>query len=177
MTTIRTEERGDAEEIGVLLAAAFSLAEHAAPPVRPGGPPGEVDLLEWLRADDGWMPDLSLVAVADGRIVGQVVCTRAWVEGAPALALGPLSVHPESQGRGVGAALVHAVLARAAEAGETLVALVGDPAYYERFGFVAATELGVVAPDAGYGDYFQARALADPHPRGRFEFAAPFARL
>ena len=175
---IRIEAPGDVEEISSLVGAAFSLAAHSAPPVRAGGPPGEVDLLGWLREDEGWLPDLSLVAVSDGHIVGQVVCTRALVDDAPALALGPLSVHPELQGQGVGAALVRDVLARAENAGETLVALVGDPAYYGRFGFVPAKELGLVSPDTGYGDFFQARSLGPgEHPRGRFQFAAPFARL
>ena len=175
---IRLEAPGDVEEISSLVGAAFSLAAHSAPPVRAGGPPGEVDLLQWLRDDEGWLPDLSLVALMDGRIVGQVVCTRAFVDDAPALALGPVSVHPELQGQGVGTALVRDVLARDKTAGETLVALVGEPAYYGRFEFVPARELGLVSPDAGYGDYFQARSLGDgEHPRGRFHFAAPFARL
>lgn len=175
---IRREAPGDAEEISALVGAAFALAAHSAPPVSAGGPPGEVDLLEWLRKDVGWLPNLALVAVLDGRIVGQVVCTRALVDGAPALGLGPLSVIPESQGQGVGTALVRAVLARAEEGGETLVALVGDPAYYRRFGFVPAKALGVTSPDPGYGDYFQARRLGDgEHPQGRFQYAAPFDRL
>jgi GNAT superfamily N-acetyltransferase len=55
--------------------------------------------------------------------------TRGWLEpaGAPVLGLGPLGVLPEAQGKGAGTALVHAVLAVAEAAGETLVALLGDP--------------------------------------------------
>ena len=175
---IRPEVPDDVDEINLLVGAAFSLAAHSAPPVRAGGPPGEVDLLQWLREDEGWLPDLSLVAVSEGRIVGHVVCTRAFVDDAPALALGPVSVHPELQGQGVGTALVQDVLVRAKTANETLDALVGEPAYYKRFGFVPAKELGLVSPDAGYGGYFQARSLGSgEHPRGRFHFAAPFARL
>lgn len=175
---IRPEAPGDVEEIGSLVGAAFAGAAHSAPPVRAGGPPGEVDLLEWLREDEGWLPGLSLVAESFGHMVGHVVCTRALVDEAPALALGPLSVHPELQGRGVGTALMHEVLARAEKAGETVVALVGDPAYYRWFGFVPATELGLVSPDDAYGDYFLARSLGPgEHPRGRFRFAAPFSRL
>ena len=175
---IRTEAPEDVEEIASVVGEAFSGAPHSAPPVRPGGPPGEVDLLAWLREDEGWLPHLSLVAELDGALVGHVVCTRALVDDAPALGLGPLSVRPEVQGKGVGTALVRAVLTRSEEAGETLVALVGEPAYYRRFGFVPATELGVVPPDAEYGEYFQARALGPGRPpQGRFQYAAPFARL
>lgn len=175
---IRTETPADVAAIARVVEAAFSRAEHSAPPVRPGGPPGEVDLVEWLRADPGWLPDLSLVAVAGDEVVGHVLCTRAFVEDRPALGLGPLSVHPEQQRRGVGAALLRAALARATERGETLVALLGDPAYYGRFGFVAADTLGVTAPDPAYGGYFQALPLGSgEHPRGRFRYAAPFDRL
>ena len=62
---LRREEPGDVEEISALAGAAFAQAAHSAPPVRAGGPPGEVDLLDWLRDDVGWLPDLALVAVSD----------------------------------------------------------------------------------------------------------------
>lgn len=176
--SIRPEVAQDVDEVSSLVGAAFALSAHSAPPVKSGGPPGEVDLMKWLREDEGWLPELSLVAVSNGRIVGQVVCTRALVGGEPALGLGPLSVLPDVQGHGVGTALVQEVLARAERAGETLVALVGDPAYYRRFGFQPATTLGVTSPDPRYGDYFQARGLGGGgHPRGRFQYAAPFERL
>ncbi|WP_067433446.1 GNAT family N-acetyltransferase [Nocardioides jensenii] len=175
---IRQERAGDADEIGAVVAAAFSLAEHSAPPTRPGGPPGEVDLLVALRADTGWLPGLSLIACADGQVVGHVVCTRAHVDGVRALGLGPLSVRPNRQGEGIGGALVRAVLDQAAEAGESLVALLGDPAYYGRFGFVPARQVGVESPDPAWGDFFQARSLGSGDtPTGRFDYAAPFSSV
>lgn len=179
---IRPEQPGDESALAAVVAAAFSGAEHSTPPLTPGGPPGEVDLLAWLRKDDAWLPGLALVAVVDedgaDRIVGQVTCTRAEVDGAPALGLGPVSVQPDLQRRGVGSAMVREVLARAEAEGETLVALVGDPAYYARFGFAPAARLGVRAPDPAYGDFFQALSLGTgDHPRGRFRYAAAFDRL
>lgn len=175
---IRPEQAADAEAIAAVTGAAFLTAEHSAPPVRPGGPPGEVDLIDWLRADDGWLPDLSLVAVLDGDVVGHVVCTRGWVDEAPALGLGPVSVHPDLQRRGIGDLLIRTVLERAAARGESLVALVGDPGYYQRFGFAPAHTVGVQAPDPAYGDFFQALPIGDgPHPRGSFRYAAPFDRF
>jgi putative acetyltransferase len=78
---------------------------------------------------------------------------------------------------GFRALLVHALLAVAEAAGERLVALLGAPAYYGRLGFVPAADLGVVSPDPAWGAHFQARALADPPPRGVFRYAAPFDRL
>ncbi|MFS3130822.1 GNAT family N-acetyltransferase [Nocardioides sp. Bht2] len=175
---IRSEQPVDVAAIAAVTGAAFAGAEHSAPPVRPGGPPGEVDLVEWLRADEGWIPELSLVAVLHDQVVGHVLCTRGLVDDAPALGLGPVSVRPDLQGRGIGDALIREVLARAAERGESLVALVGEPAYYGRFGFVPARTLGVEAPDPSYGEFFQALRLGPgPHPQGTFRYAAPFDRL
>jgi putative acetyltransferase len=60
---------------------------------------------------------------------------------------------------------------------ETLVALLGDPGYYGRFGFRRATELGVTPPDPGWGEHFQARRLGGRPVEGAFRYADPFGRL
>ena len=175
---IRRELHDDIEAIRAVTAAAFRGAEHSAPPVEPGGDPGEATLVSWLRADAGWIPELSLVAVEDDLVVGHVVATRADVDSLPALGLGPLSVLPERQRIGVGAALMHAVLGAADALDEPLVGLVGDPGYYRRFGFVPGRSIGVVAPDASWGDNFQVRTLTRYEGQtGVFHFAGPFDRL
>ena len=175
---IRRELPGDVEVIRSVTAAAFRDALHRAPPVEPGGDPGEATLVSWLRADAGWVPELSMVAVEDAVVVGHVVCTRAHVGGQPALGLGPVSVRPDRQRSGVGSALMHAVLGAADALGECLVGLVGEPAYYRRFGFVPAGSIGVSAPDTSWGDYFQVRTLTRYDGQsGRFRYAAPFDRL
>jgi putative acetyltransferase len=89
------------------------------------------------------------------------------------LGLGPLSVRPDRQRQGIGGALVHALLGAADALDEPLVVLLGDPRYYERFGF---------RPAAGYGitpERLQVRTLNAFHPalRGRFRYPAPFDRL
>ena len=139
----------------------------------------EADLVDQLRADEGWVPELSLVAVEDGAVVGHVLCTRARVGGAPSLGLGPLSVHPRHQRRGVGSALVHAVLGAADALGEPLVVLLGDSRYYARFGFRLATEYGIAPPVADCAPHFQARTLTTYRRelRGDFVYAEPFGRL
>lgn len=108
------------------------------------------------------------MVAADGRLAGR-----------PALGLGPLSVHPAHQRRGIGSALVHALLGAACTLGEPVVVLLGDPAYYSRFGCAPARTLGIEAPDPEWGDYFQARALSswDEGLGGQYSYAAPFARL
>jgi putative acetyltransferase len=189
---IRRETPADIASIHAVTKAAFA---------KPGQPaPVEADLVDWLRADEGWIPALSMVGVVGGEVVGHVVCTRAWIAStAPAsrlgeatepgargwvsestaLGLGPLSVHPNHQRRGVGLALMHAVLGAADALGESLVALLGSRDYYSRFGFRPAADLGIAAPDPRWGNHFQARALSahDGTQSGTFRYADPFSRL
>src|SRR4051812_15289727 len=143
MMMIRRELSDDIKAIRTVTAAAFRGVAHSAPPVEPGGDPGEATLVSWLRADAGWVAQLSLVAVEDDVVVGHVVATRAHVDARPALGLGPLSVVPHRQRTGIGAALMHAVLGAADALDEPLVGLVGDPAFYGRFGFVASGSIGI----------------------------------
>jgi putative acetyltransferase len=178
---IRRERPGtaDVDAIRAVHAAAFARPDDA------GGVPVEAPLVDSLRADAGWLPHLSLVAEVDGDVVGHVVCTRGWVASSghggdvPVLGLGPLGVLPEHQGRGVGTALMHAVLGAAEGRDEPLVALLGEPRYYGRFGFTAAADHGIEAPDPAWGPYFQVRILAsgDGTLAGPFRYAAPFAEL
>lgn len=168
---IRRERPGDVDAIRAVHLAAF------APP---GGTPVEAGLVDALRADEGWLPRLSLVAEsAEGEVVGHVVCTRAHVADVPVLGLGPLGVLPRVQRRGVGHALMHAVLAAADALDEPLVVLLGHEDYYPRFGFRPAAEYGVVPKVPEWGAHFQARALSAYRPdiRGLFRYAKPFEEL
>ncbi|MFI6340287.1 GNAT family N-acetyltransferase [Streptomyces sp. NPDC050535] len=169
---IRREAPDDIPAVRAVTAAAFAKQGVAVPI--------ELPLLDELRGCDGWLPELSLVATLEGHgIVGHVVCTRGHIDTAPVLGLGPLSVHPGHQRRGVGLALVHTVLGAADALGEPLVALLGSPAYYGRYGFRPSTEYGIAPPDPAYGDYFQVRTLSayEPTLRGTFAYATPFDDL
>jgi putative acetyltransferase len=168
---LRRERPGDEAAIAGVHAAAFARPDH------PGATPPEVTLISDLRASDAWIPALSIVAIADDTIVGHVVCSRATLNGRdPVLGLGPLGVRPEAQNDGVGSALVHAVVAAADALDEPLVALLGNPAYYRRFGFERAADRGISAPDPSYGDHFQVRLLASAAgaERGPFRYAPAF---
>lgn len=168
---IRRDLPEDHAAVRAILAAAF------ADPAAPAGMPVEVGLVDALRAGGEWMPPLSMVAESEGgEIIGYVVCTRGWVDGDPALGLGPLAVLPAVQGRGVGSALMHAVLGAADALEEPLVALLGHTEYYPRFGFRSAAEVGIAPPAEDWASHFQVRTLSAyrPGPGGVFRYARAF---
>lgn len=155
-------------------------AVHAAAFAREAALPAEVALVDELRADRDVIPALSLVAEANtGEIVGHVVCSRGHLAERPSLGLGPLGVLPLHQRRGVGTALMHAVLGAADALNEPEVFLLGDLGYYSRFGFVLAAPLGLLPPDPAWSKHFQVRSLTawDPTARGTFHYAAAFDSL
>jgi putative acetyltransferase len=167
---IRREVAGDADVIRAITAAAFA---------RPGQDPPEARLVDELRASPAWLPELSLVAATPtGEVLGHVLCTRGHVGRAPVLALGPLTVRPDSQGRGVGSGLMHAVLGAADALGEPLVALLGDPAFYGRFGFQLGAVYQITPPEPEWRPHFQVRVLTGYQPslRGMFTYPEPFER-
>ncbi len=116
-----------------------------------------------LRAGDAYIPELALVAVHNGEIIGHVMLTHSVInddgERHETLLLAPLSVALEARRRGVGEALVNRALKRARELGFTSVVLVGDPSYYRRFGFVPASEFAIGNTDDIPADYVLACEL------------------
>src|SRR5580698_5493853 len=92
------------------------------------------------RLRDGRAPaeGLALSAVREGKLVGTVRLWHVSAGGIPALILGPLAVDNTCRKLGVGAALMDHALAAAKARGHRAVILLGDAAYYSRFGFSAA---------------------------------------
>jgi len=177
---IRREGETDAGVIRAITAAAFARRPGAPGPAPPGHVPAEVRLVDELRESEAWIPALSLVATGpDGEVTGHVLCTRGHVGDVPVLALGPLAVRPDRQRSGVGSALVHAVLGAGDALGEPLVALLGDPGYYDRFGFRLGIDYQISPPVAAWQPHFQVRLLAAHRPsvRGMFRYAEPFDRV
>jgi predicted N-acetyltransferase YhbS len=144
MVTIREEKFADFVAREALLDGAYGAARFEKASQR-------------LREGRVAAAGLSLVAVDHGQLVGTV---QLWHVTAgpdrPALLLGPLAVHPQHRNRGIGAALVRRAIARARLAGHQAILLVGDAAYYGRFGFTAAATGALWMP----GRYQQDRLLA-----------------
>ena len=133
----------------------------------------EVEIVErtWtLRSGDDV---IDLVAARDGEIVGHVLGAAGVLNSAPLLAVAPLAVAPAHQGQGVGSLLMTELLQRAEDAGWPAVVLLGNPQYYERFGFEHAGRTGVVYPLVGSeSPYFQLRRLSlyTPSLEGSFAY-------
>lgn len=185
---IRREQSGDAAAIARVHRSAFAAVHDAvgaggrADPATadPAGPePVEVELVERLRRDPGWIATLSLVAVEFDEVVGHVCLTRAAVGPFPALALGPLGVRADHQRTGVGSALMHAAIGAADALDEPLIGLLGSLEYYPRFGFVPSARLGITPDEPTWVSHFQVRPLTafEPQISGEFHYAEPFYDL
>ena len=164
---LRRERLADHAEVRAVQAAAFGHGD---------GEPPEVRLLDELRECDGWMPELSWVAEINGRVVGHCVCTRGHVGEVGCVGLGPIGVVPDAQRGGAGSALMYSMVGAADARGEPLIALLGDPAYYSRFGFVPSIDVGIQAPEPGWAAHFQVLQLStwEESMTGRFRYAGPF---
>jgi putative acetyltransferase len=111
----------------------------------------EADLVDRLHADGDAL--FGLVAERNGQIAGHILFSRLPIETRDiviqAAALAPLAVLPEWQGQGIGAALVERGLSLCQERGIAAVVVLGDPAYYTRFGFRAETAARLQTPWSG----------------------------
>jgi putative acetyltransferase len=136
---IRPERTEDREAIAEITRAAF-------------GRDLEARMIDVIRDSEGFVSELSLLAEAEGEIVGHVLLSYVDLAGRPVLELGPISVVPRLQRQKIGSLLVHESVRRAELRGEPLVLLLGHPWYYPRFGFEPARGLGIEPPDDSLPD-------------------------
>ncbi|MGF1543205.1 MAG: GNAT family N-acetyltransferase [Parvularculaceae bacterium] len=162
---IRPERAGDEDAIRCLTRDAF-----APMPFSDGS---EAAIIDQLR-DDGDLT-LSLVSTDGDDVVGYVAFSPVSVNGVHGgwFGLGPVAVRPDRQRRGVGDGRIRGGLSRIRDLGAAGCALIGDPAYYSRFGFRSDGGLA-------YGDiparYVQWLSLGAPAPKGTLAYAPAFDR-
>jgi putative acetyltransferase len=160
---IRNETAADVAAIEALTAAAFLNAPHADHT--------EQFIVNALR--NAGKLTISLVADAEGTLVGHVAVSPVSIsDGATGwFGLGPVSVVPEHQGRGVGSRLVREALRMLREQGAVGCVVVGEPRYYSRFGFQADPKLTFpeVPPE-----YLQAIAFGSSRPHGIVSYHEAF---
>ena len=168
---VRPASLGDAECILAVVEDAFSY----------GGTRDAAEELAIVRAT--WTtqhhrppnPLIELVADENGTVVGHLQAAPGRLDGDPTPVAGvaPVCVGAPQQGRGVGRALMDALIGAAADRRWPLLVLLGDPGYYERFGFEPAAPLGLSYPPVGAGNpHFQARKLPGYAEalRGEFDY-------
>ena len=132
----------------------------------------EVTIVEDTWALGATVGPIDLVAVDGNEIVGHVLGARGNLGEHHVLAVAPLAVAPH-QGHGVGTTLIRELLTIADGAGWPMAVLLGDPAYYQRFGFEPAATFGIVYPPVGRDNpHFQVRRLRayDESCRGTFRY-------
>jgi putative acetyltransferase len=138
------------------------------------GQQAEAGLVDALLTDGDAV--LELVAEEDGQVVGHILFSRLVVrngaKSSAAVALAPLAVEPSFHGTGIGGALIREAHLRLKNAGETLAVVLGDPAYYGRFGYSHERAAGFTS--AYQGEALQALAWGDAPEKGELVYAAAF---
>jgi putative acetyltransferase len=153
--TIREETAADAQPIAALTASAFLNAAHSSHT--------EHLIVEALRT--AGQLALSLVAEAESVVIGHLALSPVSISDGAAgwFGLGPISVLPKHQRRGVGSQLMRAALRALRARGAAGCVVLGEPQFYQRFGFRADPDLVLPGVPA---EYFQAISLDASRPRG-----------
>ena len=153
MIEIRQENQKDYEEVYMVVKTAFETAEHSDG--------NEQDLVVDLRNSDSFIPELSLVAVKEDKIVGYILFTKIEIENHEEIALGPLAVLPEYQKQGIGSMLIEQGHKIAKQLGYHYSIVLGSENYYPKFGYIPATQYGIQAPFDVANENFMAMKLND----------------
>lgn len=161
---IRPETPADIASIDAVTVAAFLEAPHTDHT--------EQFIVAALRRSS--QLTVSLVAEQSGAIVGHVAASPVTIAGADIgwYGLGPVSVLPHLQGKGIGTQLIDAALEQLRVLGAGGCVVLGDPGYYERFGFKATDALTLPGVPA---EYFQALSFGMRMPQGAVAYHASFS--
>ena len=139
---IRQETKNDHKDVFNVIKSAFKYAEFTDNK--------EQFLVERLRKSNAFIPELSMVAEINGRIVGHILLTKLKIKNQTnefeSLALAPVSVIPEFQGNGIGSKLILESHKRAKDLCYNSIVLLGHENYYPRFGYEQADKYGIELP-------------------------------
>ncbi|KAF2081890.1 GNAT family N-acetyltransferase [Flavobacterium sharifuzzamanii] len=139
---LRQENKNDFESVFHLIEKAFEKEEYSDHK--------EQFLVERLRKSDAFIPELSIVAEIDNHIVGHILFTKLQIKNEtqtfPSLALAPVSVLPEFQGKGIGSKLILRGHEIAQSLGYKSVILLGHQDYYPRFGYELCEKYNIKMP-------------------------------
>ena len=168
MIEIRQENENDYEEVYNLIKTAFQTAEHSDG--------NEHDLVVKLRKSDSFIPELSLVAIKDDKIVGYILFTKIKIGKYEEIALAPLGVLPEYQNQGIGARLIKEGHEIAKKLGYHYSIVLGSDTYYPKFGYIPAIQYGIKAPFEVPNQNFMAMKLnhTDFEIKGVVKYAQEF---
>ena len=129
------------------------------------GRDAEPGLVAAIRASTSFIPELSLVAEENNRVLGHILFSQIHIQSGqvqiPALALAPMAVLPEYQKQGIGSRLVKQGLEECRRLGHEIVIVLGHPAYYPRFGFSPALAKFLDCPYGDCGDAWMALELVE----------------
>ena len=143
--TIKCEEKTEFEMIYHFIKEAFETAA-----VSDGT---EQDFVNMLRVSENYIPELVLVAIDNGQLVGHIMLTKFAFKGM--LLLAPLTVKLDYRHQGVGTKLVQKAFELAKEMNYTSVVVLGDPDYYGRFGFKPSVNFGITCTNEIPSEYVQ----------------------
>lgn len=150
---IRQEQPADYDMVYRIIKEAFANAEHSDG--------NEQELVLALRKSKAFIPELSLVALEDNKIVGHILFTEAAVGTAKVLALAPLAVLPAYQNRGIGLSLIKQGHCIASGLGYKYSVVLGHSGYYPKAGYVPASRYGIQAPFEVEDENFMAVCFGD----------------
>lgn len=168
MLEIRQENKEDYNEVDTVVKIAFETAEYSDG--------NEHNLVVSLRNSNNFIPELSLVAVKDNKIVGYILFTKVKIGKYKELALAPLGVLPEYQRQGIGRNLITEGHKLAKQLGYHYSIVLGSENYYTKFGYAPAIQYGIKSPFDVPNENFMAIKLNDTDLEviGTVEYAKEF---
>lgn len=160
---LRSEQKNDIHQINDVILSAFRNHPHSNQK--------EHLLVSALREQDAL--SVSLVAEYNGKIVGHIAFSEVTIDGEPCqwYGLAPVSVIPQFQNRGIGSKLIQEGLNRIKKLGANGCVLLGEPEYYNRFGF---HEIGGLILEGVPPEYFLGLHIRGEIPQGRVQYHETF---